>query len=143
MLSRLFIQTFIWIALMAALLFVPAGTTAWPEAWIYLGIIGGIGAAAGVWFARRDPGLLRERLASPLQTGQPAWDKAILLLFFTLYLASFVVMGLDAVRSCPYWSRLQAPPASWRPTRSSGASWLRILSLRRSSGYRRSEAKGS
>lgn len=98
MLSRLFIQTFIWIALMAALLFVPAGTTAWPEAWIYLGIVGGIGSAAGVWFARRDPGLLRERLASPLQTGQPAWDKAILLLFFTLYLASFVVMGLDAVR---------------------------------------------
>jgi protein-S-isoprenylcysteine O-methyltransferase Ste14 len=98
MLSRLFIQTFMWIALMAALLFVPAGTAAWPEAWIYLGIIGAIGSAAGLWFARHDPGLLRERLASPLQTGQPTWDKVILLLFFTLYLASFVVMGLDAVR---------------------------------------------
>lgn len=98
MLSRLFIQTFMWIALMAALLFVPAGTAAWPEAWIFLGIIGAIGSAAGLWFARHDPGLLRERLASPLQAGQPAWDKVILLLFFTLYLASFVVMGLDAVR---------------------------------------------
>jgi protein-S-isoprenylcysteine O-methyltransferase Ste14 len=98
MLSRLFIQTFMWIALMAALLFVPAGTAAWPEAWIFLGIIGAIGSAAGLWFARHDPGLLRERLASPLQTGQPTWDKVILLLFFTLYLASFVVMGLDAVR---------------------------------------------
>jgi protein-S-isoprenylcysteine O-methyltransferase Ste14 len=98
MLSRLFIQTFMWIALMAALLFVPAGTAAWPEAWIYLGIIGAIGSAAGLWFARHDPGLLRERLASPLQAGQPTWDKVILLLFFTLYLASFVVMGLDAVR---------------------------------------------
>ncbi len=98
MVSRLFIQTFIWLAVMAALLFVPAGTTAWPEAWVYLGIIAGVGVAAGLWFARHDPGLLRERLASPLQAGQPAWDKAILSLFFLLFLASFVVMGLDAVR---------------------------------------------
>jgi protein-S-isoprenylcysteine O-methyltransferase Ste14 len=98
MLTRFFLQTSIWLAAMAALLFVPAGTIAWPEAWIFLGIIGGVGAAAGLWFARHDPGLLRERLSSPFQAGQPAWDKAILSLFLALYLASFVVMGLDAVR---------------------------------------------
>ncbi|KAF2991421.1 isoprenylcysteine carboxylmethyltransferase family protein (plasmid) [Methylocystis sp. MJC1] len=98
MLIRFFLQTSIWLSAMAALLFVPAGTTAWPEAWIFLGIIGGVGAAAGLWFARHDPGLLRERLSSPFQAGQPAWDKAILSLFFALYLGAFVVMGLDAVR---------------------------------------------
>jgi protein-S-isoprenylcysteine O-methyltransferase Ste14 len=98
MLIRLFLQTSVWLAGMTVLLFVPAGTIAWPEAWIFLGIIGGVGAAAGLWFARHDPGLLRERLSSPFQTGQPAWDKAILSLFFALYLASFIVMGLDAVR---------------------------------------------
>ncbi len=76
MLIRLFLQTSIWLAVMAALLLVPAGTTAWPEAWIFLAIIGGVGAAAGLWFARHDPGLLRERLSSPFQTGQPAWDNA-------------------------------------------------------------------
>jgi protein-S-isoprenylcysteine O-methyltransferase Ste14 len=92
------IQTSVWLACLTALLFVPAGTIAWPEAWIFLGIVRGVGAAAGLWFARHDPDLLRERLSSPFQTGQPAWDKAILSLFFTLYLASFVFMGLDAVR---------------------------------------------
>ncbi|QGM99810.1 methyltransferase family protein [Methylocystis parvus] len=98
MLIRLFLQTSVWLAGMTALLFVPAGTIAWPEAWSFLGIIGGVGAAAGLWFARHDPDLLRARLSSPFQTGQPAWDKAILSLFFALYLASFVVIGLDAVR---------------------------------------------
>jgi hypothetical protein len=42
---------------------------------VYLIIIGGIGAAAGLWAARHDPDLLRERLGSPFQAGQPAWDK--------------------------------------------------------------------
>jgi protein-S-isoprenylcysteine O-methyltransferase Ste14 len=98
MLVRLFLQTSVWLVIMGSLLFVPAGTIAWPEAWIYLAIIGGVGSAAGLWFARNDPGLLRERTASPFQAGQPAWDKAILALFFALYLGSFVVAGLDAVR---------------------------------------------
>jgi protein-S-isoprenylcysteine O-methyltransferase Ste14 len=98
MLVRLFLQTSVWLVIMGSLLFVPAGTIAWPEAWIYLAIIGGVGSAAGLWFARNDPGLLRERMAAPFQAGQPAWDKAILALFFALYLGSFVVAGLDAVR---------------------------------------------
>jgi protein-S-isoprenylcysteine O-methyltransferase Ste14 len=107
MLRRLFIQTCIWLTIMAALLFVPAGTIAWPEAWVFLAIIGGVGSAAGLWFARHDPGLLKQRLSSPFQAGQPAWDKAILSLFMLLYLASFVVMALDAVRwrstDMPVW----------------------------------------
>lgn len=110
MLTRLFFQTSIWLAAIAALLFLPAGTIAWPEAWVFLGIIGGVGAAAGLWFARHDPGLLRERLASPFQADQPAWDKVILSLFFALYLASFVVMGLDAARwrtsTMPLWAEV-------------------------------------
>lgn len=63
-----------------------------------LAIIGAVGAAAGLWFARHDPELLRQRLSSPFQAGQPTWDKAILGLFFALYLASFIIVGLDAVR---------------------------------------------
>ena len=43
MLIRMFFQTAISLAVMAALLFVPAGTMAWPEAWILLIEIGGIG----------------------------------------------------------------------------------------------------
>ena len=36
MLASLLIKTVIWLALMAALLFVPAGTIAWPQAWVFL-----------------------------------------------------------------------------------------------------------
>ncbi|MGJ0507706.1 MAG: methyltransferase family protein [Methylocystis sp.] len=110
MLTRLFLQTSIWLVAIAALLFLPAGKIAWPEAWIYLIIIGGIGTAAGLWFARHDPSLLRERLASPFQAGQPAWDEVILLLFFAFYLASFVVMSLDATQwrtsHMPVWAEV-------------------------------------
>lgn len=38
---------------------------------IYSGVIGGVGVAVGLWFARHDPGLLRERLSSPLQGDKP------------------------------------------------------------------------
>ena len=98
LLTRLIVQTSVWLAVLAAFLFLPAGTMAWPEAWSFLAIIGGVGSAAGLWFARHDPGLLKQRLSSPIQPGQPMWDKAILSLFFVLYLASFVVTALDAVR---------------------------------------------
>lgn len=108
MLTRMFIRTSIWLAVMAALLFMPAGTMAWPEAWIFLAIIGGVGLAAGLWFARHDPGLLEQRLSSPIQSGQPAWDKAIMSVFMLLYMGSFVVMALDAVRwrttNMPIWA---------------------------------------
>ncbi|MGJ0506570.1 MAG: methyltransferase family protein [Methylocystis sp.] len=47
-------------------------------------------------------------MASPFQACQPAWDKVILSLFFVLYLASFIVMGLDATRwrasHMPVWA---------------------------------------
>jgi protein-S-isoprenylcysteine O-methyltransferase Ste14 len=110
MLTRLFVQTAIWLGVMAALLFIPAGTITWPGAWAYLAIIAGVGSAAGLWFARHDPGLLRQRLSSPIQAGQPAWDKAIMSVFMLLYMGSFVVAALDAVRwrttVMPVWAEV-------------------------------------
>jgi protein-S-isoprenylcysteine O-methyltransferase Ste14 len=83
---------------------------AWPEAWVFLAIIGGVGSAAGLWFARHDPGLLKQRLSSPIQAGQPAWDKAIMTAFMLLYAGSFVVAALDAVRwrttNMPVWAEV-------------------------------------
>jgi len=59
----------------AALLFVPAGTVLWPAGWVFLVIFFGLGLSLVLWLARDDPELLAERLASPLQRGQPLWDK--------------------------------------------------------------------
>jgi protein-S-isoprenylcysteine O-methyltransferase Ste14 len=57
--------------------------------------------------ARHDPALLEERLAPPIQTGQPAADKMLLTVLILLNFAALAVMALDAVRfawsSVPPW----------------------------------------
>jgi protein-S-isoprenylcysteine O-methyltransferase Ste14 len=110
MVRRMLVRTIVWLALTAALLFGSAGTMAWPQAWIFLVEIAAVSLTAGPWFARHDPGLLEQRMASPIQRGQPLWDKALLVSFLLLYLCSFIVMGLDAVRwrltSLPMWAQV-------------------------------------
>ena len=44
------------------LLFVSAGTLAWPAAWIYLALTAVISIGGGLWLAGHDPALLAERL---------------------------------------------------------------------------------
>jgi protein-S-isoprenylcysteine O-methyltransferase Ste14 len=48
--------------------------------------------------ARHDPALLAERLKSPVQKGQPFWDKFLLLVMSLAWCGWMVLMGLDAVR---------------------------------------------
>ena len=62
MIAKLLLQNLIWIAAMGALLFVPAGTLHRPAAWLFLGTIGILGVAGGLWPARHDPALLNERM---------------------------------------------------------------------------------
>jgi hypothetical protein len=63
---------------MPLLLFSAAGTTSWPAGWTYLAELGALSMAAGLWLARRDPALLAERMASPVQRGQPLWDRVFI-----------------------------------------------------------------
>jgi protein-S-isoprenylcysteine O-methyltransferase Ste14 len=98
MLVSLVIKTVIWLAVMAALLFVPAGTPAWPQAWVFLIELAVTGALITGWLYVHDPALLAQRMASPVQREQAAWDRIFMIcatLFFSAWLA---VMGLDAVR---------------------------------------------
>src|SRR5437763_14481451 len=95
---RLVIQTTVWVAFMAALLFAPAGTLAWPAAWVFFAEISISGMAVGLWLARHDPGLLAQRLGSPVQPGQPAWDKTFLLAVLLLWSGWLVLMALAAAR---------------------------------------------
>jgi protein-S-isoprenylcysteine O-methyltransferase Ste14 len=82
----------------SALLFGAAGTILWPAGGAYLVIF----FAAALWItillARHDPALLAERMKSPIQKGQPFWDKVFVLVLIVAWCGWFALMGLDAVR---------------------------------------------
>jgi protein-S-isoprenylcysteine O-methyltransferase Ste14 len=100
------IQTLAFNAGLCLLLFLPAGTLAWPQAWIFLAVFNGCSQAIGVWLLRTNPELLAERMKSPVSAGQRPRDRAVMVaigLFFCFWLA---FIGLDARRFG--WS--QVPP---------------------------------
>src|SRR5258705_2936604 len=55
MIAKLLLQTLIWIVVMGALLFVPAGTLHSPAAWGFLGTIAILAVTCGVLPAKTDP----------------------------------------------------------------------------------------
>ena len=71
---------------MGAVLFGSAGTVRWPAAWVFLSEMAVFGIGVGLWLARRDPVLLAQRLASPIQRDQKTWDKV----FMAMLLVAFV-----------------------------------------------------
>jgi protein-S-isoprenylcysteine O-methyltransferase Ste14 len=83
-------------ALLLAVLFIPAGSFRWPQAWVFLAFY----LSAVGWFfvrtKRKDPDLLKERI-SP-QKNVKAWDKTILRVYSLFLTALPIVAGVDAVR---------------------------------------------
>src|SRR5208337_1723264 len=106
MIVGLIVQTLIWFGAMGALLFLAAGTFAWPGAWTYLVLMVTLSFTLGIDLARKDPGLLQERMGSPVQRGQPAADKMLLIALLLFMFAWLVLMGLDAKRFA--WSSIPA-----------------------------------
>jgi protein-S-isoprenylcysteine O-methyltransferase Ste14 len=94
----------------AAALFVSAGALLWPAGWAFMALFFGFALAMVLWLAREDPELLAERLAPPIQRGQPPWDRAFVAAVLPLFLAWLIVMPLDAVRfgwsGVPGWLQL-------------------------------------
>lgn len=78
LLARLAVQTVLTIAIMGALLFGPAGTWRWPQAWWFLGIFTAGTVVLSAFLMMRDPALLDSRLGGPVQEGQPLWDRLFL-----------------------------------------------------------------
>jgi len=98
LLVRAAIQTTIWLAFMAVLLFVSAGNWRWPQGWAFIGIFAAGSAAICGWLLRRDPALLAARLGPLMQRGQAVWDKIFLAVFVCLWCGWLVFMALDAQR---------------------------------------------
>jgi protein-S-isoprenylcysteine O-methyltransferase Ste14 len=91
-------RTVLWLACMAALLFIPAGTLRWPGAWVFLIEIAVGGLATELWLAQHDPALLAERRSGMFQRAQSGSDKALLAAIPLLLFACLPLMALDAVR---------------------------------------------
>jgi protein-S-isoprenylcysteine O-methyltransferase Ste14 len=80
---------------MGVLLFLSAGTFHWTGAWVYIVVMVGLSLTMGVALARRDPGLMNERLRPPIQKTQTAADKIVLSILLLGIFAWLVLMGLD------------------------------------------------
>ena len=63
LITRMLVQTVIWLAITGALLFGSAGTLRWPQAWIFLAELGGLGSYPGL----RSPSAIRLCCASVWQ----------------------------------------------------------------------------
>jgi len=97
------LRSFAGLAVMAALLFIPAGTLHWWQAWLLIAVFTGASLLITVWLAIRDPALLRRRLrAGPVAEREPA-QKAIMTLAMTGFVLLLVVPALDHRYG---WSRL-------------------------------------
>ncbi len=90
------IKGVVTVLFMLALLFVPAGTLRWPEAWLllifYLATVTGV----MIWMKTNAPGLLKERMSRNKEV--KSWDKIIMIAYSFLLIILLAVPGLDAVR---------------------------------------------
>lgn len=95
------LDTRAWLALIVLgvviglLLFVPAGTVHYWQAWVYLSIFMGASALTTVYLIRSDPALLQRRMsAGPMAEKQPA-QRFIMLCTSIGFVALLVVSGFD------------------------------------------------
>jgi len=98
LLGKALLEVFGEFAVFAALLFVCAGTLLWPAGWAFMALFFSFALAIVLWLARKEPELLAERMSSPMQSGQPLWDKVFVVAVMVLFVAWLILMPLDAVR---------------------------------------------
>jgi protein-S-isoprenylcysteine O-methyltransferase Ste14 len=98
LLGKALLEVLAEFAVFAALLFVSAGTLLWPAGWAFIAIFFAFALSLVVWLAREEPELLQERMSSPIQRGQPLWDKMFVAAVMVLFVAWLILMPLDAVR---------------------------------------------
>lgn len=103
------LQTAGALAVAALLMFLPAGTFAWPQGWLFLALFFGLSQAMGLWLLRRDPALLAARMKSPLSGNQAPRDRAVVVAIMAAFAAWLVFMALDARRfgwsHVPVWAQ--------------------------------------
>lgn len=74
------------------LLFLPAGTLAWRQAWLLIGILFVPMFIAGLIMMKKSPDLLRKRLNAKEEQGE---QRVVVLLSGLMFLAAFITAGLN------------------------------------------------
>src|SRR5262245_53761704 len=77
-------------------LFLSAGTIAWPAGWAFLILFFGFTVALARWLLKHSPGLLTERMTGAGRSDQKTWDKVFYVFANVYFLFWLVVMPLDA-----------------------------------------------
>lgn len=96
MTPKLFVQALtkflMGLLLVGLLLFVPAGTFAYWQAWLFIGILFIPMLIVGIWTMISSPELLRKRLSAKEEQNEQKW---VVALSGLLFIAMFVVAGLN------------------------------------------------
>ena len=94
--SKLFTQAIFkflgGLLIVGLLLFLPAGTFVWRQAWLLLGILFVPMFIAGLIMMKRSPDLLRKRLNAKEEEKE---QKTVIVLSGLMFLAAFIVAGLN------------------------------------------------
>jgi protein-S-isoprenylcysteine O-methyltransferase Ste14 len=92
--------------LVAAALFIAAGTLAWPRAWILIAVLLTVRIASAVAVFRVNPALLRDRAKLPVHAQQPLADRLLVLsVLGTGFIGLPMIAGLDVFR----WHAMSPP----------------------------------
>ena len=96
MTAKLFIQALtkflVGLLLVGLLLFLPAGTFGYWQAWLFIGILFVPMFIAGIWLMWAQPELLRKRLSAKEEQTEQKW---VVALSGLLFIAMFIVAGLN------------------------------------------------
>ena len=94
--SKLFAQAmtkfFSGLLIVGLLLFLPAGTLSWPQAWLLICILFIPMFVAGLIMMKKSPGLLQKHLNAKEEESE---QKTVILLSGLMFLAAFIVAGLN------------------------------------------------
>ena len=94
-LPRLLAMIALSMVFLGALLFIPAGTLNWPEAWLLLALFACYFAPAGLWLAKNRPEVAKKRAS--LRMPVKSWDTVVVSFMSIALMAVLPVAALDAV----------------------------------------------
>jgi protein-S-isoprenylcysteine O-methyltransferase Ste14 len=96
-------------AFLGLLLFLPAGTLKWPQAWVFMVLFIGCSEAIGIWLQKSDPDLLAARMRSPISADQKLSDRVVMGAILVVFCGWLVFMAVDARRfgwsHTPWWAQ--------------------------------------